>query len=125
MLNLNSVLLGSEDPKKLMAFYKKVLNRDADWGGGEWAGYKIGDGFLTIGPHSEVNGMNKEPGRLLFNFETDDVAEEFTRIKKLGARVVAKPYHPMEEEEMTIATFADPDGNYFQIMSPMESSKPN
>lgn len=123
MLNLNSILLGSEKPQVLAKFYEKVFAKKPDWGEGDWCGFKIGDGFLTVGPHSEVKGKNREPGRLLFNFETNDVQGEFTRIKKLGAKVVTEPYQPEQEKGMWIATFADPDGNYFQLMSPMD--KPN
>ena len=122
MLNLNSILVGSENPKKLITFYEKIIGKNTDLGEGEWAGFKVGDGFLTIGPHSEVKGSNKEPGRLLFNFETEDVKSEFTRIKNLGARVVTEPYHPEQESGMLIATFADPDGNYFQLMNSMDMS---
>ena len=125
MLNLNSILIGSEDPERLIKFYGKVLGQKPDWGDGVWGGFKVGDGFITIGPHSEVKGANKESGRLLFNFETSEVEEEFVRIKKLGAKVIAEPYNPMQEEGMLIATFADPDGNYFQLMSPMEENKSN
>ncbi|MEK7166564.1 MAG: VOC family protein, partial [Patescibacteria group bacterium] len=96
-----------------------------DWGDGEWGGFKVGDGFITIGPHSEVKGPNKEPGRFLFNFETSEIQDEFERIKKLGAKVIAEPYNPMQEEGMLIATFSDPDGNYFQLMTPMEEYKSN
>jgi predicted enzyme related to lactoylglutathione lyase len=35
--------------------------------------------------------------------------------------VVAEPYHPMEDQKGTIATFADPDNNYFQLMTPWEN----
>jgi predicted enzyme related to lactoylglutathione lyase len=122
MLNLNSILVGSENPKKLIAFYKKVLGKDSAWGDGDWGGFEIGNGFLTIGPHSEVKGKNKEPGRILINFETDDVKGEFKRIEVLGAAVVAEPYKPEQEDSMWIATFSDPDGNYFQLMSPMKKS---
>lgn len=122
-LNFNSILIGSENPKKLIAFYKKIFGKNPEWGeGGEWAGFQVGAGFVTIGPHTDVKGKNKEAARILFNFETFRVEEEFERIKKLGTEVVAEPYHPMEEEKMMIATFADPDGNYFQLMSPMETS---
>jgi predicted enzyme related to lactoylglutathione lyase len=33
--------------------------------------------------------------------------------------VVQEPYTPGEGEDGLIATFSDPDGNYFQLMSPM------
>ena len=40
-------------------------------------------------------------------------------MKGAGATVVAEPYRPDENSEMWIATFADPDGNYFQLASVM------
>ena len=122
MLNLNSIMLGSDDPKKLITFYEKVLSHNAQWEDGDWGGFDCVNCHLTIGPHSEVHGKAREPQRILLNFEVVDVAKEFERIKKLGAEVIAEPYNPMEDDSMTIATFADPDGNYFQLMSPMKKS---
>jgi predicted enzyme related to lactoylglutathione lyase len=52
----------------------------------------------------------------MFNFETSQVKEEYERIKALGAVVIKEPY---EMEGGWIATLADPDGNYFQLVSPM------
>jgi len=118
-LNFNSIIIGSSDPKKLIAFYKKVLGEKVEWGEEEWAGWQVGSGHLIIGPHDKVRGKSKEPERILLNFETKNLKEEFARIKELGAKVVAEPYRPEQEQGMTIATFADPDGNYFQLMTPM------
>ena len=67
----------------------------------------------------EVKGKNASPGRIILNFETADVKGEFERIKGLGVKVQQKPYHPGESPEMWLATFEDPDGNYFQLASPM------
>lgn len=120
MLDFNSVLLFSEHPEKLAEFYKKVFNVDKGWEEGGYSGFQVGSGWVTIGPHDKVKGKNKNPERLLLNFETADVTGEFTRIKGYGAKVVAEPYHPGEEPSMLIATFEDPDGNYFQLMSPMK-----
>lgn len=120
MLNLNSLLIFSDNPKVLLDFYKKVVGKDPNWTGGDFAGFKIGDGYLMVGPHDKVKGKNKTPERLMFNLQTEDVKGEFTRIKKLGAQVIAEPYQPGEEPSMWLATFADPDGNYFQLASPME-----
>ena len=118
MLELNSFLLFSEDPKKLSDFYKKVFQKEPDWGEGGYQGFAVGKGFITIGPHEKVHGKNPNPERFMFNLETEDVKGEFARIKALGANVVAKPYQPQEAEGIWIATFADPDGNYFQLMTP-------
>ena len=52
----------------------------------------------------------------MLNFETSEVQEEFERIKALGGAVIKAPY---EMGGGWIATLADPDGNYFQLVSPM------
>jgi predicted enzyme related to lactoylglutathione lyase len=56
---------------------------------------------------------------MILNIETPDVRGDFNRFKAAGASVVQEPYNPGGEGEMLIATFADPDGNYFQLVSPM------
>lgn len=122
MLNFNSLLVFSEKPETLVDFYKKVFQKEPDMSGGGFSGWKIGASFFAIGPHSNVHGKSQNPERLMFNFETEDVKGEFERIKSLGANVVALPYQPSEMENMEIATLADPDGNYFQLASPMKMS---
>jgi predicted enzyme related to lactoylglutathione lyase len=119
MLNLSTVMIGSEDPKGLSAFYTTVLGEPA-WDDGGYVGWQAGNGMLMIGPHSEVKGRNETPGRFILNFETPDVQREFDRIKGLGVTVQAEPYQPGGgTEDLWLATFEDPDGNYFQLASPM------
>jgi predicted enzyme related to lactoylglutathione lyase len=121
-MNLTGVLIGSEDPKPLAEYYTKLFGEPtmAEWGYTSW---QIGNGWITVGPHDHVKGTNEQPGRVIWNMETDDVPSEFERFKAAGATVIQEPYHPGEGTdegaEMWIATFADPDGNYFQLMSPM------
>ena len=83
----------------------------------------IGSGWLTIGAHSEVDGQNAHPGRIIWNIESADVRGDFERLKAAGATVVREPYTPEgapeDQGEMLVATFADPDDNYFQLVSPM------
>lgn len=120
MLNLNSILIGSENPQALAEFYKKVLQKDPDMDDGGYTGFLVGSTFLSFGPHDKVRGANSNPERIILNFETDDVKGEFERIKGLGATVVAEPY---EMSGATIATLADPDGNYFQLLPPWDDMK--
>lgn len=122
MLNFNSILLSSENPKKLSDFYGKVFEKAPDMDDNDYTGFLVGSCFLTIGPHTEVKGKNSNPERMIYNLETPDVEKEFDRIKKLGAKVIAEPYK-MGDGNMWIATFADPDGNFFQLMSPWEERK--
>jgi len=118
MLNFNSILVFSETPKELGDFYRKVFEKDPEWNEGGYSGFQVGSGFVTIGPHDKVHGKSTNPERIMFNLETEDVKGEFERIKGLGTQVIAEPYSPGEEPEGTVATFADPDGNYFQLMTP-------
>lgn len=118
MLELNSLLLFSENPDSLADFYKKVLQKDPEMEQGGYHGFLVGKFFMTIGLHDKVKGKNQNPERLLLNFDTEDVKGEFERIKALGAEVVQEPYQPDEAKDMWIATFADPDGNYFQLTTP-------
>ncbi len=118
MLNLNSVMIGTQQPQELAAFYEQVIGKPADMVDDEqgFHGWQVGSAFLGILRHSEMGGAAKDPGRIMLNFETAQVKEEFERIKALGAVVIAEPYAIGEGR---IATLADPDGNYFQLMTPM------
>lgn len=120
MLNFNSILLSSDNTREMIAFYTKVFDKKPEWAEEDWAGFQVGNGFFSIGPHDKVKGKSKQPERILFNFETPDVSLEFDRIKELGANVVAQPYEMKGMKGMWIATFSDPDGNYLQLMSPMK-----
>ena len=122
-MKFSGILVGSENPEKLKEYYTKLFGKptfDDDDGG--YFGWQFGEGAVTFGPHSEVKGKSREPGRVIWNLETDDVEGEFTKLKGKGATVVKEPYDPAEDSGMTIATFADPDGNYFQLMSPMDEA---
>jgi predicted enzyme related to lactoylglutathione lyase len=118
MLAFNSILIFSENPKPLAAFYKKVFDTKPVWEMEGYTTFEVGKGYITIGPHDEVHGKSKEPARIMFNLETEDVEKEFERIKKLEAKVIKEPYSPGEDPGGSIATFVDPDGNYFQLVSP-------
>lgn len=117
MLNFNSVLVFSDNPKKLANFYGKVFGKKPDMDDGEFKGFMAKTTFMTIGKHNKVKGKSKNPERIMLNFETDEVKKEFARIKKLGAEVIAEPY-TMGDDGYWIATFADPDGNFFQLVTP-------
>jgi predicted enzyme related to lactoylglutathione lyase len=120
MLKLNSLLIFSEAPERLVDFYRRMLAREPKWQEGGFSGFEEGACALLIGPHSEVHGQSKNPERIMFNFDTNDVKGEFERMKGLGAKVIAEPYHMGDDQDFLIATLADPDGNYFQVVSPMK-----
>ena len=83
MLNLNSVMIGTKQPAALAAFYEKVLGKPADMvdkENGFW-GWQVGEAYLSVLEHSAMGGGTKDPGRVMLNFETAQVKEEFIRIR--------------------------------------------
>lgn len=115
--NFNSIMIGTAQLEVVAAFYEKLFGRPADMNDGGYAGWQVGNGFLMVGAHSEINGQSKEPARIILNIETSAVKEEFERLKALGVTVIKEPY---DMEGGWIATLADPDGNYLQLMTPFE-----
>lgn len=119
-MNFNSILIGSENPQRLVDYYKALFG-EPTWSDGGYVGWQIGSGAVTIGPHDQVHGKNAHPGRIIWNIESADVKGESDRFKAAGAIVVREPYGFGEDaDQAQIATFADPDDNYFQLTSPME-----
>ena len=121
-MNLNSILIGSADPQRLVDDYSKLFGTPV-WAEGGYSGWQIGTGIVTVGPHDQVKGNNQEPGRIIWNIESPDVQADFGKLKAAGATVVREPYQPegmpADAPEYWIATFSDPDNNYFQLMSVM------
>jgi predicted enzyme related to lactoylglutathione lyase len=122
-MDFNSILIGSEDPQRLADYYTKLFG-EPTWNEGGYTGWLIGSGAVTVGPHDQVHGKSAHPGRIIWNIESPDVQADFDRMKAAGAIVVREPYSFEEAPGSHIATFADPDDNYFQLMSPMQPSEP-
>jgi predicted enzyme related to lactoylglutathione lyase len=120
MLNFSSVLLFSENPKPLVEFYTKVFGKKPDWTMEDYSGFQVGSCILGIMSHDKVHGQNSDPDRLILNLETKEFSEEYERIKKIAN--IKKEAYKMEMKDMEaaqIATFKDPDGNLFQLMTPV------
>jgi predicted enzyme related to lactoylglutathione lyase len=110
-------MIGTAQPQVLAAFYEKVFGRPADMTDGGYYGWQVGNCFLTVGEHSEVQGQAKEPARIILNFETKAVQAEYERLRQAQVTVIKEPY---EMGGGWIATLADPDGNFIQLMTPFE-----
>lgn len=117
-MNFNSILIGSADPARLTAYYTRLLG-EPTFNDNGYTGWVIGNGAITVGAHDQVHGTNSEPGRLIWNIESEDVKGDFERFKAGGATVVREPYSFEGAPGSWVATLADPDGNYFQLVSPM------
>jgi predicted enzyme related to lactoylglutathione lyase len=118
VLTLNSIMIGTKQLKTLAAFYEKVLGKPADMVDSQngFFGWQLGNTYFSLLEHSQMEGKTKDPGRIMLNFETPQVKEEFERIRTLGGLVIRAPY---QMGDGWLATLADPDGNYFQLVTPM------
>lgn len=118
---LESILIGSENATKLAKFYREVVGlkqgQEMEMGENGEKGFDFslpkGSGLYIL-DHSDVKGKNSQPQRIFFNLEVDDIEEEVKRLEKEGVKKVQDAYHV--EGYGLIATFEDPDGNYFQFV---------
>ena len=120
-MNFNGILIGSEDPKALADYYRKLLGEPVFDDGG-YTTWVMGPASVSIGAHDQVHGKNAAPGRIIWNIESDDVKGDFDRFQAAGAIVIREPYSFEGAPDVWIATFADPDDNYFQLMSPFDEA---
>ncbi|OGM57288.1 hypothetical protein A2955_04375 [Candidatus Woesebacteria bacterium RIFCSPLOWO2_01_FULL_37_19] len=120
---LESINLFSEKAEKLAQFYKEKVGLKSTgefvMGEGKDETNVISFEFskssdLYVIDHTKVKGKNKDPERCMLNFEVDDIKKEVARLKKAKVKVVKDTYHL--EGYGWIATFADVDGNYFQLV---------
>jgi predicted enzyme related to lactoylglutathione lyase len=119
-MDFNGILIGSEDPKRLVDYYRTLFG-DPTYQDESYTTWQLGSGSVSVGPHSEVTGKSAHPGRIIWNIESADVRGDFERFKAAGATVIAEPYgFEGLPPDVLIATFADPDDNYFQLVSPMD-----
>ncbi|OGH21369.1 MAG: hypothetical protein A2958_01030 [Candidatus Levybacteria bacterium RIFCSPLOWO2_01_FULL_38_13] len=116
----------SSDAAKLSDFYVKKIGLKVSFEGimGEHDEsiyvfeMKSGSNLYII-DHSEVKGKNKNPQRTIINFEVDDIKKDVRKLKKEKVKLVQDIYHV--EDYGFIATFEDPEGNYFQLVQTKSS----
>lgn len=108
-----NINITSEDPRRLAAFYRDVVELPPHPVMGESA-FVVGESALLIDGHSEVHGPAKEPQRVLINFFVEDRAAEQARLEARGVQFIRTAGR--EYWGGVISTFLDPDGNYVQLI---------
>ena len=97
-MKFNGVMIGSEDPHALAAFYTSVLG-EPGFHEDSWYGWD--DMALMLGAHSDVHGRNATPQRIMLMIEVADMDEAFATLVGLGAKVIAEPYKPERRREIS------------------------
>lgn len=106
----------SEDiQKSLLPFYRDVVGLPIAVDTPEFVvfGTNPRGPSVTLGTHSEVQGKNADPARHMVGVETDDIQGEYERLKSRGVEFVDDP---TKFDQVTVATFKDPEGNYVQLL---------
>jgi predicted enzyme related to lactoylglutathione lyase len=133
MFKGSRILIWSENPDKLMEFYRDVLELKledkTDIPAKDGLQPDYGYMFLItesnntdkvwIGRHSEVKGISKEPVRIMHNLFTDEVQKWSDKVKDAGCKILCEPIKtPFYSEELPwyVSTFLDPEGNAWQFM---------
>jgi predicted enzyme related to lactoylglutathione lyase len=108
------VNVNSEQPEKLIAFYRDIVGLTPSLDFDEPGVFSIGTAMFIVEGHSEVQGRTKEPQRVLLNFVVDNVAAEQKRLEAGG--IVFTRSAAKEPGIGVFATFLDPDGNSCQLV---------
>ncbi|TMR17473.1 VOC family protein [Nonomuraea turkmeniaca] len=104
-----SILLGTTRPEELRDWYRKAL-APAYKGEGP---IDLGGFLLVIDQRDDVGPNNDEPGRMILNFHVDDFDAVESQLRAAGVDWLV----PVEDRPSgRFGTFADPDGNYLQII---------
>jgi catechol 2,3-dioxygenase-like lactoylglutathione lyase family enzyme len=108
---LESLLLASRDPGRLLTWYCNAFGVKPDV-----------DGFLHFGrvsvlivPSDAVAASTAEPGRVLLNWEVGDIEGIARHLAEMGAPEVA-PIEYRKDGGAWFHTVSDPDGNYVQVI---------
>ncbi|MDQ3880921.1 MAG: hypothetical protein M3295_07610 [Chloroflexota bacterium] len=59
-MNFNNIMIGSQNPQALTEYYTRLFG-EPGFRDESYTGWQIGEGFISIGPHSEVTGKNPQP----------------------------------------------------------------
>ena len=116
---VHSILIWSEDVKRLVPFYRDVLGLRPQAETEGFVVFILNGAGLAIGTHSEVRGRSQEPNRVMVNLRVDDCQAEYERLSKQGVEFIRTP---TKDAIHIIATFADPDGNVLQLLEDLEGS---
>jgi len=119
-MGMHSVLIWSEDVKRLIPFYRDVLGLKPQMENEGFVAFEASTGaVLALGAHSEVKGRAQDPYRMMVDLAVDDCQAEYERLSKQGVEFIRTP---TKDAIHIIATFHDPDGNVLQLLEDREGS---
>jgi predicted enzyme related to lactoylglutathione lyase len=116
----SSVLIWSEKWRELANWYRDVLelpveselNLPDDTG----VNFKLGDTYIWIGFHDQVQGSSKDKFRIMVCFEVDSVSATYKALTAKGVRFIQES-RLAPPQTFYVATALDPEDNIIQFES--------
>ena len=109
-----SIQLASQDPGRLLAFYRDIVQLPVDETVGDHA-LKLGaGGTLFLVDHAQVSGPTREPARAILDLHLSGLDAEHDRLAAAGVKFTREKGD--EYWGGVISTFNDSDGNTVQII---------
>jgi predicted enzyme related to lactoylglutathione lyase len=106
---LGSLILGSVDPDRLDAWYRAAFAPDAEPGNV----LALGTGSIVFDRREDIGAAPAEPERILINLHVENIRTVAAHLDTLAVRWI----RPVSDMPFGfLATLADPDGNYVQII---------
>lgn len=111
------VIIGSDDPERLARFYSKAFGvsfEEEDHGNLEiHFGLDVGEVHLGIHPLENLNMERAGNSSISVAYNVVSLKEVMANLAELNAVMIISPH---DEGFGTVATYKDPDGNYFEIV---------
>lgn len=109
-----SIQLASDDPKRMLEFYRDVVQLPVVEGMGDHA-LRLGPGaVLFLVDHSEVSGRTPNAARVIIDLHVGDLDAQQERLEAAGVTFLRSK--GVEYWGGVISTFEDPDGNRIQMI---------
>jgi predicted enzyme related to lactoylglutathione lyase len=110
-------ILMARDPDALARFYAEALGlaftREDHAGLAPHWGVDVGHIHFGIHPPENFGRRTAGPGSVVLTFDVDSLPECQSRLARLGATCVQPPH---DEGFGLVASFADPEGNLFEVV---------
>jgi catechol 2,3-dioxygenase-like lactoylglutathione lyase family enzyme len=111
VMTAHSMLLGSTDPGRLLDWYSRAFETEADVENGILS---FSTGFtIKVEQRDDVAATTPEPGRHIVNVHVTDARAAEKHLDALGVTWLVRPE---EREPGIFGTLVDPDGNYVQVI---------
>ena len=108
------ITLWTNNLSEMFSFYSEILNITVHSRHDGFIAFQLGELRFNLGAHDQINGVAKDPYRIMPHFGVDDIQLEHSKLLEAGVCFIRNP----EKEEWGgwVATFKDPDGNILQLL---------